>query len=251
MNLNIPQGAIRLNLRGIAIGDGWIHPVTQNAAYVSYPYTLGLIDAKTRDRAAILYARLKAAIDAGEWDSANNLSNYLESMVVTAAGIDQDNVMDSSDPMNDVLNLMPNYLNSAAMRSLLNVGNNTWTFVSNSAGNALNADEQQSVLHLFPNLIASYKVMLYVGNMDLNCNVEGIQNFLPEMGWSGYNKFYEATTNQWWIDNKSVLAGYVKASGNFVFTVVRNSGHEVPYFQPASAQDMIYRWIAGEAPFKG
>lgn len=249
MNLRVPAGASKINLEGIAIGDGWIHPIIQNAAYVTYPYTLGLIDMRVRDKAQTVYAQLKSAIQAGSWSSANTLSNYLEGLVVNQAGVDQDNVLDTSDPMEDILNVMPSYLNAPEMRSLLNVGSHQWAFISNSAGDALNDDEQQSVLHLFPDLIASYKVMLYVGNMDLNCNVEGLQNMLPEMNWGDYSKFYQTNTARWWVDNQKTLAGYVKKHGNFTFTVVRNSGHEVPYFQPLAAQDMLYNWISAKGPF--
>lgn len=248
MNLRVPSGAIRMNLKGIAIGDGWVHPIIQNKAYVTYPYSVGLIDMATRDKAQEKYNELARAIHNQLWDHANDLSNDLEALVVDAANIDQDNFYYSSDPMNDIINVMPNYLNQPQVKQLLSVTRD-WAFISNSAGNALNADEQQSVLHLFPDLIKNYKLMLYVGNLDLNCNVEGIQNYLPHMGWSGYPEFYKQTNQKWWMDDKQTLAGYVKGFQNFTFTVVRNSGHEVPFFQPASAQDMIRKWIKGHAPF--
>jgi carboxypeptidase C (cathepsin A) len=250
MNLRLPAGAIRMNLKGIAIGDGWVHPIIQNEAYVTYPYAVGLIDTATRDKARKIYEELKNAIHNHLWDHANNLSNNLENLVVTAGGpIDQDNWTYSSDPMQAVLNVMPNYLNQPQMKKLLSVGDHTWTFLSSTASNALNADEQQSVLHLLPDLIHNYKLMLYVGNLDLNCNVEGIQNYLPHMGWKGYPEYYKTTSQKWWTNNQQTLAGYVKSYQNFTFTVVRNSGHEVPFFQPVSAQDMIRKWIKGQAPF--
>lgn len=248
MNNRLPNGAIRLNLRGIAIGDGWVHPIVQNEAYVTYPYTLGLIDAYTRDQARILYTKLANAINNHLWDYANDLSNELEGLVVNAAHIDQDNFLYPSDPMNAIINVMPNYLNQPSMRQLLNVGDRQWSFISASAGNALNADEQKSVLHLFPALLENYRLLLYVGNLDLNCNVEGIMNYLPHMGWQGYTEFYKSKNQLWWTD-PNTLAGYVKTYQNLTFAVVRNSGHEVPFFQPVSAQDMIRKWIKGVAPW--
>jgi carboxypeptidase C (cathepsin A) len=249
MNLRVPSGAIKMNLKGIAIGDGWVHPIIQNEAYVTYPFSVGIIDMATRDKARGKYEELKRAIHSHLWDHANDLSNDLEALVVGAANIDQDNFYFSSDPMQPVLNVMPNYLNQPQMKQILGVGDRTWTFLSDSASNALNADEQQSVLHLFPELIHNYKFMLYVGNLDLNCNVEGIMNYLPHMGWNGYPEFYRQPNQKWWVDNGQTLAGYVKNHQNFTFAVVRNSGHEVPFFQPASAQDMIRKWIKGLPPF--
>jgi len=44
-----------LNLVGIAIGNGWVHPILQNQAYVDYPYTLGTKTKKSeRDRANLI-----------------------------------------------------------------------------------------------------------------------------------------------------------------------------------------------------
>jgi carboxypeptidase C (cathepsin A) len=34
-------GLLYINLQGIAIGNGWVHPIVQNKAYVDYSYNLG------------------------------------------------------------------------------------------------------------------------------------------------------------------------------------------------------------------
>ncbi len=41
MNKNVPSGMQTINLQGIAIGNGWVHPILQNKAYVDYSYNLG------------------------------------------------------------------------------------------------------------------------------------------------------------------------------------------------------------------
>jgi len=41
MNNNVLNGFSHINLQGIAIGNGWVHPILQNKAYVDYSYNLG------------------------------------------------------------------------------------------------------------------------------------------------------------------------------------------------------------------
>jgi vitellogenic carboxypeptidase-like protein len=111
------------------------------------------------------------------------------------------------------------------MQKALNVGTHTWSFANNTASNALNADEQLSVLHLLPHLINNYRILIYTGNVDLNCNVLGVDNYLNLLPWSDFNEWYTAPRVFWKVDN--VLAGYARSLGNLTNLVVRNSGHEV------------------------
>lgn len=80
--------------------------------------------------------------------------------------------------MQDLFGALDEYLNSAGtafhlsisymnieVKKSLNVGNNPWNFINMTTENALNADEQQSVLSLLPNLISNYRVLIYTGNM--------------------------------------------------------------------------------------
>jgi carboxypeptidase C (cathepsin A) len=99
---------------------------------------------------------------------------------------------------------------------------------------------------LLPNLIANYKVMLYTGNVDLNCNILGVNNYLSVMEWAGYLHYYNTASKKWKVDGN--LAGYAKNYGNFTTVVVRDSGHEVPFFQPANALAMINNFLF-DVPF--
>jgi len=240
-----------INLQGIALGNGWVDPVPQNQAYVDYPYGLGLIDSYQRDQAQQIQNQLAEAVANEQWIDANNLSNDLEAVVLTAAGnVDIDNVLYPVDPLGNLIGVLVSYLNRPDVKKSLNVGNHTFSFENLDTANALNADEQQSVLHLLPNLIASYRVLIYTGNVDMNCNLLGVEAYLNKMNWTSNAAFYKAPNGLWIVNG--TLAGYARSIGNLegaslTNLVVRNAGHEVPYFQPVNALDLFNRFITGAA----
>ena len=127
------------------------------------------------------------------------------------------------------------------MRNALNVGDHTWSFENQTSYNALNADEQQTVIHLLPHLINNYRILIYTGNVDLNCNVLGVDNYLNLLPWSDFNKWYTSPRVMWNVDG--TLAGYARNLDNLTNLVVRNAGHEVPYFQPKNALDLFRRFV--------
>ena len=87
-------------------------PLTQNQAYVDYPYSVGLIDSYQRSQAQVIMNSLSTAIKAQNWLSANDLSNQLEAFIETASGnVDLDNMMYDSDPLQPQLTAVNNYLN--------------------------------------------------------------------------------------------------------------------------------------------
>eukprot|EP01102_Stenamoeba_stenopodia_P016417 TRINITY_DN5740_c0_g1_i3.p1 TRINITY_DN5740_c0_g1~~TRINITY_DN5740_c0_g1_i3.p1 ORF type:complete len:472 (+),score=127.60 TRINITY_DN5740_c0_g1_i3:47-1462(+) len=238
------RGGNYINLVGIAIGDGWVHPIVQNQAYVQYPYNLGLIDSYQMAEAQKIADELTMHILNEDWKRANQLSNKLEAYVTNHAGVDEDNVLYSTDPIMPYAEILNVFLNSDYVKEEFKVGNHNWTFESQEVYRAFDNDEQQSVLYLLPNLIENYRVLIYTGNMDLNCNLLGVEGYLAELEWPDYINFYNSQQFKWRVD-KSDLAGYAKNYGNFTTVIVRNSGHEVPFFQPKNSLDMINRFIYG------
>jgi len=251
---DLPAGFIKIQLKGLAIGNGWVHPVVQNQAYVDYPYNLGLINTRQKNEAEAIQVKLMAALKTKSWKLANNLSNELEAYVVKAAGdIDIDDVLNPESPVDQVISAMQTYLNLPEVRKSLNVapGVKNWSFVNGTAGSALDDDEQQSILYLLPDLIANYRVLIYTGNLDMNCNIAGVEAYLDSMEFSGKEEFYDAPRKSWKVNGK--LAGYARHWGNLANgssltnLVVRNAGHEVPFYQPENALDMFKKFISGQS----
>jgi carboxypeptidase C (cathepsin A) len=95
------------------------------------------------------------------------------------------------------------------------------------------------------------RVMLYSGELDLNCNTVGTLSVLQTNTWLG-KTFDTASRGLWWNDG-DVAGEYFKISpdvsalhgyegGEFSFLIVRNAGHLVPMDKPANALELLRRF---------
>jgi carboxypeptidase C (cathepsin A) len=245
-NQNAPPTK-RINLKGIAIGNGWVHPIVQNQAYIDYSYNLGLISEADRDSAQSIMTHLIDAIQTGQWRKANDLSNALEAVVLNAAGVEVDNVLFSKDPLEEIANSLQRFFDLPEVKAIIGTENfkRNWAFVNTTVESFFDDDEQQSVLSLLPTLIDNYRVLIYTGNMDLNCNVAGVERYIKEMKWSDYDDFYNQPRKQWYTNNH--LSGYAQNWKNLTVVVIRNAGHEVPFYQPQAALDMLDHFLTGKS----
>lgn len=88
---------------------------------------------------------------------------------------------------------------------------------------------------------ANITVALYAGDADMNCNWLGIEVVAAKLGVPGFDAAGYA--NMTMSDGKSY--GQTKQSGKFSFTRVYEAGHEVPFYQPLAALEMLERVING------
>jgi hypothetical protein len=97
-------------------------------------------------------------------------------------------------------------------------------------------------------LDAGYKVLVYNGDRDLSCCVQGTEVLLDTMEWGGAEAWADTTESRrslWMVDGE--VAGYSKQHAGLEFVVVYNSGHLVPLNQPKHALDLVTRFIQGSS----
>jgi len=153
----------------------------------------------------------------------------------------------AEDPTNPLIDALDIYLNRPETKAQLNVNmNTTWVMSSGPVYVAFTLDEQQSVLYLLPTLLANYRVMIYTGNFDLNCNIAGVEAYLEQLSWPHAKEFYNAPRYSWYTNG--ALSGYARSYDNLSNVVIRNAGHEVPFYTPEAALDMLNRFILNK-PF--
>ncbi|KAF6214174.1 hypothetical protein GE061_008913 [Apolygus lucorum] len=121
-----PKAAIKINLAGVAIGDGWIDPVYM-MVYDDYLYQHGFIDGKTQQKMKKLEANVVKLINEKKFHQANNVWNNVLALFSTAAGnvdIYDYLVVDGSADWPDTS--MSEYLAKPAVRKSIHVGNLTY-----------------------------------------------------------------------------------------------------------------------------
>jgi len=80
--------------------------------------------------------------------------------------------------------------------------------------------------------------LIYAGEFDFICNWMGNHAWTLTMDWHGHDDF-NAAENKTWTNEDGEEAGSYLNSENFTFLKVKNAGHMVPRDQPANSMDMV------------
>lgn len=110
----------------------------------------------------------------------------------------------------------------------------------------LEHDQPESTLPYIAELLdAGIRIIAYNGDRDLSTCAQGTEQLLNHMNWSGHGD-WQTTRRGLWVVNEEP-AGYAKFLQGLDFVVVYNSGHLVPYNQPAAAFDLLTRFLRNES----
>jgi len=111
----------------------------------------------------------------------------------------------------------------------------------------LRHDQPESVVPYIAELLddVGIRVLVYGGDRDLSVNLQGSEQVLNQMEWSGSDEWQDSDRYLWMVNNN--VAGYVKTHKNLDMLLVLNSGHLVPYNVPVNALDLIDRLVNNES----
>ncbi|KAG8370506.1 hypothetical protein BUALT_Bualt14G0123900 [Buddleja alternifolia] len=238
-NALLPRGK-RVNLGGVAIGNGLTDPEVQVKTHAINAYNLALINGKQRAHLERLQMECVGYIRRGKWHEAsvarNRVLNNLTSMSGLATLYD---FRRQSPYPNAVLDL---FLNDIEVKRALGVKESlVYARCSDVVGFALHEDVMKSVRYMVEYLVKNTRVLLYQGQCDLRDGVPSTLAWVEKMKWGPIHEFLNAERKIWRVDGN--LAGYVQKWESLSHVVVLNAGHLVPTDQPLHSQVMIQDWI--------
>lgn len=237
------KAKIKINLKGLAIGNGLTDPVNQ-LDYGDYLYQLGLLDANGRNLFQKYEEQGKNLIKQEKWLEAFDLFDELldgditqqPSLYKNLTGFDYYfNYLHEKDPSNDS-DYMVEWLQRADVRKAIHVGNRTFIPESKKVEKYMKADVMQSLAVLVADLTQHYRVLIYNGQLDIIVAYPLTENYLQKLKWPGAEKYKTAQRKVWFVGNE--LAGYSKTVDSLTEVLVRNAGHMVPLDQPKWALEI-------------
>ncbi|KAE9140672.1 hypothetical protein PF010_g110 [Phytophthora fragariae] len=219
-NRRTRDDALRINLQGISVGNGWTNPVIQSPHFIDMAtnaYNISLVDPST------MPALEKAAAICGQKIEACQTQPSLDTDVLKCIAND----------------FIAPYLNSPNLRKFLHVDERVGDWQMCSFANSY--DVVMSTSSFVGDLLDDgVRVLIYAGDADLECNWSGNLAWLQALEWTGASAFNAADMHDMVIDGES--AGSVIAADTLTFIRVFNAGHMVPQDQPAIALEMINRF---------
>ncbi|KAH1087998.1 hypothetical protein GYH30_019188 [Glycine max] len=243
-NLKISE---RVNLAGVAIGDGLTDPETQVVSHAVNAYYVGLINQRQKD--GLEKAQLEAVrlAQMGNWSKATGARNKVLNMLQNMTGLATLYDYTRKAPYED--DLVEQFLNIAEVKKALGVNESfVYELCSDVVGDVLHADVMKSVKYMVEYLLGRSRVLLYQGQHDLRDGVVQTEVWVKTMKWEGIVDFLNAERKIWKVNGE--LAGYVQNWKSLTNVVVLGAGHLLPTDQPVNSQAMIEDWVLERGVFK-
>ncbi|CAD0204173.1 unnamed protein product [Chrysodeixis includens] len=240
-----PSAKVKINMKGIAIGNGLSDPEHQ-LVYGKYLYQIGLIDWNQAKVFEAYENKTKQYIQQGKWNEAFATFDTL----LNGDMINGQSLFTNMTGFNFYFNFLHTkdytqyedfgpMLQKSAVRKMIHVGDQPFHNGS-VVEQHLKQDVMKSVAPWVSELLDHYYVVIYNGQLDIIVAYPLTTNYLRNLKFSGAEEYKTAKRYIWKVDGE--VAGYVKQAGKLVEIMVRNAGHMVPGDQPKWALDLITRF---------
>jgi|TARA_B110000003_G_scaffold14703_1_gene14405 carboxypeptidase C (cathepsin A) len=270
------DGPVRINLQGLAIGNGLTDPAIQYAAYADYSLGNDIVSAATVKQTA---KKLPSCVEkikscaSGKTSSKENRAECLdavdscqaipEALLEDAAernGGKAINVYDIRKSCDAELcydfSAAEAFLNRKDVQEAFGVSKK-WEMCDASVHQDMMGDWMHDYEILIPDMIeAGIRVMIYAGEDDFICNWLGNLRWVKAMQWNGREAFNAARPEPFIIQGAGdgeddVVGGDVREHGGLSFVKISEAGHMVPMDQPRNALTMIQRFVNNEPIARG
>lgn len=230
----------RINLQGVAIGNGLTDPATQVATHADTAFYSGLINQKQRAELEELQRRAVKLVEEERWVEATDARERVLDRLRNATGLATLYDLRRQRPYED--DVVAVLLQSEEVKRALGAKEGmVWEVCSDVVGKALHGDVMKSTKFMVEELVRKSRVLLYQGQFDLQDGVVSTEAWVERMEWEGSKEFREADRRVWKV--KGVVRGYVQKWGSLTHAVVAGAGHLVPADQSLSSQAMIEDWV--------
>jgi len=138
------------------------------------------------------------------------------------------------------------WLDQASTRKALGVTSKSaqWASCNMQVNSQFSNDWMKNQEYTVPPLLAAgIEVLIYAGDADFICNWMGNKAWTLALPWPGNTAFSAAADHDWEVAGKK--AGTARSSGGLTFLQVNDAGHMVPMDQPENALAMIDTFISG------
>ncbi|XP_030636847.1 putative serine carboxypeptidase CPVL [Chanos chanos] len=248
---NNPTAKVKINFRGVAIGDGLCDPEKMLGGYADFLYQTGLVDELQRQYVEQQTDAGVKLIQEERWLEAFELFDSLlngdilpyPSFYQNATGCtNYFNYLQCQEPPDQ--EYFSQFVTLPAVRHSIHVGNLTFHDGVEVEKHLLQ-DVMKSIKPWLGILMDNYRVLIYSGQLDVIVAATLTERFLPTVNWSRADEYKSAPRFPWRIQpSDTEVAGYVRQVGEFFQVIVRGGGHILPYDQPERSFDMIDRFLS-------
>jgi carboxypeptidase D len=250
-NANSKSQSVRMNIAGIAIGNGWIDPFNQYDVS-EFAHGQGFITKDQKNELKAKERMCQLSLSRKNFKDRNCFS--LLDDVLDSTGGNRKYAMASmyDSRLFSKKRIFPpgkaaveTYLNQAGVRKALHVEPTAQRFAecTDPPYYALASQDGLGVVKEVQDILNSnIRVLMFSGQFDIIVNHLGTEKMLSQLQWSGSDGWATASNSVWSTDGQTP-AGFVKSYKNLQFLIVLDAGHMVPLSKPRESLDMISRFL--------
>ncbi|KAI4811865.1 hypothetical protein KUCAC02_014737 [Chaenocephalus aceratus] len=222
MQLESLMQGMKINLMGMAIGDGLCDPELMLGGYADFMYQTGMIDELQRQYVIQQTDFGVKLIQQEKWVEAFQVFDSLlngdvapyPSFFQNATGCtNYYNYMQCREPEDQ--EYFSQFVTLPAVRRSIHVGNLTFHDGSEVEKHLLQ-DVMKSIKPWLGVLMDNYRVLIYNGQLDVIVAAPLTERFLPTVNWTGATDFKTTPRFHWKVQpSDTEVAGYVRQVGEF------------------------------------
>ncbi|KAG6832352.1 Cell death protease [Tephrocybe sp. NHM501043] len=258
----VMSSSLPTQLRGAAIGNGWIDPKRQYTTYIDFAVKVGLLEENSD-----VWKKAKKATDecAAELDKIKDrepiqvkgcerlIMDVVESQAKSENGKDMclniydirlhDTVPDCGMNWPPDIHPITDFLGRKDVVNALhaNAHPGSWIECRSTIHQAFAEKSENASISILPRVLSKLPVLIFAGDQDLICNYVGLESMIKEMTWNGATGLGTVQTQSWNVN--ATPAGTWVTSRNLTYAKIFNASHMAPYDAPHVAHDMILRFM--------
>jgi serine carboxypeptidase 1 len=244
----VNAGDVPISFKGVALGDGWVDPVSCMYSYGPY---LKAFSQVTDDQAANITRYAQYAQDALERGNGTMSTNWWSAQ--------QGAISDFAHNVNWYNSLY--YYDYTATNQFELFARTTWTqelgsIIPSGVSFGSQAGEvfqrmsgsfmRDGIRQVQDMIDGGLSVNVYGGQVDLIVDTLCIQAWMDKLPWSELASWKSATRAAFTEPTEKNVAGFVQKYKNFAFWQINQAGHMVPLDQPWAAEHMMATIIGGD-----
>jgi len=251
-NKDAANDTLKINLQGVAVGNGLTDPEIQ---YAYYPEMASSTNNHSAALGKLATALMKAAVkpcvkkinecnegnESSACSSAYTTCNLALTSPYQATGLNPYDmrIKCAVKPLCYDFSDVGTYLARADVRAAIGVGDREWSSCNMQVNQMFSGDWMKNYQQELPDLLADdIRVLIYAGDQDYICNWLGNKAWTLAMDWSGKDAF-NAATDDAFRNADGLEVGKIRSSGGFSFLQIYQAGHMVPLDQPEVALHMV------------
>lgn len=237
---NNPLAQIKINLKGMMIGNGWIDPINQ-INYGDYLYQTGHFDSRKQHKFYYFQNLFLNQISVQDWKGAYTTWSTMLKLIEDYTGM-------------NIYSRLPNrphesnwneFIQLTGTRRAIHVGSKPFSADSSLVHSYLTEDIMHSAKPWVEFLLENnYPIVFYVRQLDVVRGYPMLVDFLRSLNWTGQHLYLSASRSKWVEDED--IAGYVKGQHLLFDVLVRNTGHMAATDQPFWIYQLINAFTMGQ-----